>query len=158
MRALTVKQPWAGAIALGAVHPGGKDVENRHWSTGYRGPLLIHAGKAVDEAGLGFEPVRRLAQSDEASGLHTAGVFIWGPGAVVCQVDLVDVHLAVGCARLEGGSCWPWGQPVEAPPARPVYHWCLAAPRVAVVNDVRGMLGLWHVPPSLLERVEAAHG
>ena len=26
----------------------GKDVENRNWSTRFRGPVLIHAGKGVD--------------------------------------------------------------------------------------------------------------
>ena len=41
--ALTVKQPWASAIIYGD-----KDIENRVWRTGYRGRLLIHAGKAVD--------------------------------------------------------------------------------------------------------------
>lgn len=40
MRALSILQPWAWLI----VH-GHKPVENRKWSTTYRGPLLIHAGK-----------------------------------------------------------------------------------------------------------------
>lgn len=42
MRALTIRQPWAWLI----VH-GHKDVENRSWSTRYRGPLLIHAASAL---------------------------------------------------------------------------------------------------------------
>jgi hypothetical protein len=40
IRALTLWQPWASAVIIG-----GKDVENRTWSTGYRGPLVIHAAK-----------------------------------------------------------------------------------------------------------------
>ncbi len=40
VRLLTVRQPWAWAI----VHST-KRIENRSWSTPYRGPLLIHAGK-----------------------------------------------------------------------------------------------------------------
>lgn len=40
VRLLTVRQPWAWAI----VHST-KRVENRSWSTAYRGPVLIHAGK-----------------------------------------------------------------------------------------------------------------
>ncbi len=43
MKALSVRQPWAWLI----VH-GFKDIENRTWRTGYRGPVLIHAGKKVD--------------------------------------------------------------------------------------------------------------
>ena len=40
-KCLTICQPWAWAIAQGA-----KRVENRTWSTDYRGPLWIHAGKS----------------------------------------------------------------------------------------------------------------
>lgn len=40
MRAISLWQPWASAIAVGA-----KRVETRHWSTTYRGPLAIHAAK-----------------------------------------------------------------------------------------------------------------
>jgi hypothetical protein len=40
--ALTVSQPFASMIVDGV-----KWVENRHWSTGYRGLLLIHAGKGT---------------------------------------------------------------------------------------------------------------
>jgi hypothetical protein len=38
--ALSVRQPWAWLI----VH-GYKDVENRTWPTGFRGPVLIHAAR-----------------------------------------------------------------------------------------------------------------
>ena len=40
MKALTLTQPWATLVAIGA-----KRFETRDWSTGYRGPLLIHAAK-----------------------------------------------------------------------------------------------------------------
>ena len=40
MKALSIKQPWADLIGSGA-----KTIETRTWSTAYRGPLLIHAGK-----------------------------------------------------------------------------------------------------------------
>ena len=38
MKVLSVRQPWAYLIVAGY-----KPVENRRWSTTYRGPLLIHA-------------------------------------------------------------------------------------------------------------------
>lgn len=41
MKALTICQPYAHLIALGE-----KRVENRTWSTDYRGWLAIHAGKS----------------------------------------------------------------------------------------------------------------
>jgi hypothetical protein len=43
MKILSLKQPWAALI----VH-GFKDIENRSWSTRYRGPVLIHASQRQD--------------------------------------------------------------------------------------------------------------
>lgn len=40
MKALTLWQPWASLIAVGA-----KTIETRGWATNYRGPLAIHAAK-----------------------------------------------------------------------------------------------------------------
>lgn len=42
MRALSIRQPWAWLIVNGH-----KDIENRDWSTSYRGRVLIHAGKTM---------------------------------------------------------------------------------------------------------------
>jgi hypothetical protein len=41
--ALSVKQPWAALLALGA-----KTIEVRTWKTHRRGPVLIHASKVPD--------------------------------------------------------------------------------------------------------------
>lgn len=40
MKAISLWQPWAQAIAVGA-----KTVETRSWKTNYRGPIAIHAAK-----------------------------------------------------------------------------------------------------------------
>lgn len=40
--ALSIRQPWAWLIVNGW-----KNVENRMWRTRFRGPVLIHAGKAM---------------------------------------------------------------------------------------------------------------
>ena len=42
MKALSIRQPWAWLIVNGY-----KPIENRDWDTNFRGPLLIHAGKAM---------------------------------------------------------------------------------------------------------------
>lgn len=42
MKALSIKQPWAHAI----LHFG-KDIENRDWSTNFRGTVAIHASKGM---------------------------------------------------------------------------------------------------------------
>lgn len=53
--ALSIRQPWAWLIVNGY-----KDIENRDWSTNFRGTVLIHAGKAIDHK----------AAADLALGLH----------------------------------------------------------------------------------------
>ena len=40
MKAISLWQPWASAIASGS-----KRIETRSWATNYRGPLLIHAAR-----------------------------------------------------------------------------------------------------------------
>jgi activating signal cointegrator 1 len=40
MKALTIWEPWASLIAVGA-----KRYETRSWPTAYRGPIAIHAGR-----------------------------------------------------------------------------------------------------------------
>lgn len=40
MKALTLTQPWASLVAIGA-----KRIETRSWSTSYRGPIAIHAAR-----------------------------------------------------------------------------------------------------------------
>lgn len=44
MKCISLWQPWASLVVLGA-----KRIETRHWSTNYRGPLLIHAAKRKTE-------------------------------------------------------------------------------------------------------------
>lgn len=47
IRCLSIQQPWAWLI----LHRG-KDIENRTWSTTYRGRFLIHAGLKIDAEAL----------------------------------------------------------------------------------------------------------
>lgn len=49
MKALTLWQPWASAIAAGL-----KRVETRGWSTAYRGRMAIHAAKCTPSEHLTF--------------------------------------------------------------------------------------------------------
>lgn len=77
MRAISLWQPYASAIALGH-----KAIETRSWSTRYRGPLAIHAAQRFrgDE--------KRFAQVERALGRVPARLPL---GAIVAVVDLVDV-------------------------------------------------------------------
>lgn len=79
--ALTVKQPWAHLICHGY-----KSIENRSWNTNYRGPLLIHASKLVDYAGLG-----RATSLAKSIGVVLPSFTSWSSGGVVGVANLVDV-------------------------------------------------------------------
>lgn len=68
MKALTVCEPYASLICLPDDDDRRKRVENRRWSWGYRGDLLIHAGKSVafidDEMSEAWPEGYELAKSD----------------------------------------------------------------------------------------------
>ena len=44
MKAISLRQPWPWFILQG-----GKHLENRGWTSSYRGPVLIHSSKGWDE-------------------------------------------------------------------------------------------------------------
>lgn len=84
--ALSVQQPWAWLIVNGH-----KDVENRRWSTDFRGAVLIHAGKKVDaEAISALRCGRNPAHPSEP--LPT-GIILpeadWQTGGIVGVVNIV---------------------------------------------------------------------
>ena len=81
VKALTLHQPWASLVAIGA-----KDYETRDWDTDYRGPLAIHAGRNVESLGL-FE------EDPFFDVLRNAGYGIPEDlplGAVICIATLED--------------------------------------------------------------------
>lgn len=85
LRVLTVRQPWAGAI----LHRG-KDVENRvrNVAGGYRGLVAIHVGLRHD--------YNSVAAHNAIAG-YLDEHSIYGYGAIIGIVDLVDVHTADDC-------------------------------------------------------------
>jgi hypothetical protein len=125
MRVLTVRQPWAHAIA----HLG-KDVENRTWSTKYRGPIAIHAGRRLDRLGLAMvEEITRESLPQKFEG-----------GSVVAVADLIDVHSPTDCWYDLGGGCSPWAE-------SGALHWSLANVRpLAEPFGLLGSLGLRVLP------------
>ncbi|GAA0706835.1 hypothetical protein GCM10009548_94800 [Streptomyces malaysiensis subsp. malaysiensis] len=125
MRALTIRQPWAAAIAHAD-----KRVENRVWPTSYRGPLLIHAGQTVDQRhGPMVSAVVRGLQLDR--------------GAVVAVARVIDCHDSAN----ERTPCTPWS-------AQGQFHHVLDEVTALPLPVVwKGRQGLWVPPPALLEQV-----
>jgi hypothetical protein len=134
IRALTLLQPWASLIAVGA-----KRLETRNWCTAYRGLLAIHAGKASTEWS---RATWRLPVVQEAMG---------GAG-IVAEEDLPRGCVVAVCELCD---CIP----ILEPPAEPErsfgvytpgrFAWKLANVRpLPVPVPMRGLPGLW---PCLLD-------
>jgi len=98
MKALTIIQPWATLIAIGA-----KKIETRSWATKYRGPLAIHAGMNRDFCNMrgkdyicGTEPFLSVL-TKHLEALEPNRVLGFMPlGAVIAICNLV------GCAPVTG--------------------------------------------------------
>lgn len=102
IKCLSVRQPWAwllthpAALLRGGIEP--KYIENREWTTRYRGPLLIHAGSRGDPDW--FKEDRTLDR-DALGRFGAAGERLWavmphmqqeyGTKAIVGVAELVDV-------------------------------------------------------------------
>lgn len=126
MKALTICQPYAELIMNGS-----KPIENRTWSTNYRGPLAIHAGKSKEWMGDDDDPA--------------AFVF----GAVVGVVELY------GCVQVAALPSHFMGHEHANGP----YCWLLRNPvRLRTPEPFKGALGLWDVPRGveMLLRSESA--
>lgn len=122
MKALTVHQPWAWAIAHGH-----KTVENRPWTTSYRGPLAVHAGRRHDPRAVAVFERAGVAMPDDMP----RGVIV----AVVDLVDVVDDHPS------------PWSFVEHR-------HWLLAnVRRLDRPVPARGRLGLWALDDATITAV-----
>jgi hypothetical protein len=141
MRGLTITQPWATLIAIGA-----KRYETREWKTGYRGLVAIHAAKKYPMAAAAF------AGRDPYGCLRAAGL------------DSQRLPLGVVVAVAELAFCVPtepFGRTLvlsdqertlgDYSPGR--YAFVLKnVRRLERPVAARGALGLWDVP----EELEAA--
>jgi len=135
MKALSLKQPWAWAV----VHAG-KNVENRTWSTPFRGRFFIHASRTC-EPWYYEEAVRWMV---------TRGLVPFIPA-----LEQLERGGIVGEATLASVLA-------PAPSGTPRAPWHMADQHGFVLEDVRplpfrplrGCLGLFEVVPHL-EMTEA---
>ncbi len=125
--ALSVRQPWAWAIVEGL-----KDIENRSWSTKFRGPVLLHAaGACTREEYLGAATIIEELMGrtiPKRENLHFGGI--------VGRAKLVD------CVR-SSSSEWfggPWG-------------FVLEERRVLPFLKCKGETGFFRVPDAIVEQL-----
>jgi hypothetical protein len=153
MRAITVQQPYAWAIATCA--DGAKDVENRARSVPWRSAvgqrIAIHAGKRRFEGGELDPRIIALGRR-----LQSAPAAAWHSGAVVAVATLADVHWGGACRfqgvqrqqpvvtkaanSAPGALCSAWAEP-------DAWHlvWENVVPLPRPV-PARGFQGLWTLP------------
>lgn len=127
MIALSIKQPWAWAI----IHAG-KDIENRDWSTQYRGRVLIHASKGVTRA-----------EYEESA-------WAIGPGIKCPSLKEIERGGIIGAATIvdcvtDSASRWFVGD----------YGFVLADPKPCPFVPCRGALGFWKVPADVASKLAA---
>ncbi|MFI6448522.1 ASCH domain-containing protein [Kitasatospora sp. NPDC050543] len=131
--ALTVRQPWLAAILTGD-----KTTENRSWPTKHRGPIALHAARALSRDGQADPLVQAVLARPHAPALTT--------GAIVATARITDCHQDTGCCR-------PWGQPG-------LWHWTLTDVRpLTEPIPATGRLGPWQPDPgphAVLHRHQAA--
>lgn len=65
---LSIRQPWAWLIVNGY-----KDIENRTWSTQFRGKFLIHTGKKWDES-ITLADIKAMYGIEVPRQLETGGI------------------------------------------------------------------------------------
>ncbi len=125
MHCLSIHQPWAHAI----LHLG-KDIENRTWSTKYRGPLLIHASKSLAsyKRELSYDWMARY-------GVALPSLDEMAFGAILGVVDLTD------CINTPVQSVW----------AENAWKWVLKNPVLCEKPiPLRGQQGLFSVDREIL--------
>lgn len=147
MKAITIHQPWASLIAIGA-----KRFETRGWKTNYRGPIAIHASKKhprqlIPTLDLDVQKLIYGTFYDRL-GISSGAIDKMPTGCVVAVADLVDC--------LQSVDTWTDGYELEGrrliyspeyefgdfTPGR--YAWELARVREIDPIPAKGQQGLWN--------------
>jgi hypothetical protein len=129
MKALSIKQPWAHLIMIGA-----KDVENRSRRTSFRGRFAVHVSlKRADYDDVDVEAI----PSDLREPVRWAWERNALAGRVIGTVELVD------CIQ-DSYSIWANDN---------YWHWVLRDPRpYPQPRPAKGQLGLWEWDPGRSSR------
>ncbi len=139
MKAITLTQPWATLVAIGA-----KRIETRSWGTKYRGPLAIHAAKTFPDFA---QALCRTEPFHSILGEHTQIRIVWSQGT-----KHSDFPLGAVIATCQLVRCWKIGKDEAIPePERSFgdytagrYAWLLANVHpLPEPVPARGALGLW---------------
>ena len=93
MKAISIRQPFAALIVAGI-----KDIENRSWTTNYRGKILVHASKKIDKSGL--EVMEKMGLE-----LKYIDALLKYTGGIIGEVEIVDCVKKSDSQWFENGKC-----------------------------------------------------
>ena len=140
MKALTLWQPWATLVAIGA-----KRIETRSWSTNYRGPLAIHAARTTKGHEACFrEPFRSTL---EAYGYR---VPLNAPHmSIIAICELVEVLPTEEVREVVANRELAFGDFADGR-----FAWLLEdVQRLGIPIRVKGAQGLWEWEPEPLRQL-----
>lgn len=145
MKALSLTQPWATLVSIGA-----KSIETRSWSTAYRGPIAVHAARRFPGDARLLCSLPTFGRSLVESGINNPGDLPLGAIIAVARLNAVDEIDTGYAAVVRGCSADGLLPPNEVSfgnyrPGR--YAWQLeGVHRLATPVPCHGMLGLWEIP------------
>lgn len=155
IRGLTVKQPWAFAIAEGF-----KPIENRTRRTNHRGEIYLHTSKAL-QRGVSIVRYSRDAaiRLDELGGwanfwnaLEAIPSRFAKPHPTLACSAVIATARITGCHYAGDGcrdDCKAWGEPDR-------WHWEISDARaLTTAVATNGALGLWVPQWDVIESVRA---
>lgn len=149
IKALTILQPWASLIALGA-----KRIETRSWYTSYRGPMAIHAGRSRKFINIAhqepfFSALKTISQPIGDCPLPIDVLLPVGEVVAVCRL--------VNCKEIDNTTLHPWRfNPEELSEQEKAFGDFTLGRYAWILEDVRmlpepipakGRLGLWNWEP-----------
>lgn len=146
MRALTLTQPWATLVAIGA-----KRIETRSWSTSYRGRIVIHAAKGFPKDAREFskgvecyEAVMDYSTAED-KGRFLSGELAYPLGVVLASCHLWDVVPVEDVFANHRYPSWATKRELQFGDYSPGrYAWILTdVKRPPEPIPAKGALGLW---------------
>ncbi|OEZ92144.1 ASCH domain protein [Janthinobacterium sp. HH107] len=127
MKALSIRQPWAWLIVNGH-----KDIENRSWTTRFRGDFLVHASKGMTRAE--YDDVDlMLALDEQLRHIKLPAFEHLERGGIVGVATITD------CVT-RSKSPWFFGS----------HGFVLVGAKPAPFAPLKGMLGFFDVPNDLV--------
>ena len=143
MKALTLYQPWATLVAIGA-----KKIETRSWSTNYRGPLAIHASnerKYIDMRSKYYicdkEPFYSVLM-EEYGPFKVLGL----PHEILPRGAIIAICKLEGCFKIEEGLLLKRQERLfgDYTPGR--FRWMLGeVKKLKKPITTKGAMGLWEL-------------